>query len=668
MHHPKLYHGGIKPVARFAERFGRLGQAGTRSPETWRDVFVFLKVFVVNVAHIVLGVGRPPSLSEPRFEKPTWGWLPALSMTSALALVVVVFGLWASADALAPSLFWGGLVLLFLPIAARMAWRPASRSERIGLLLLATAMLYLVKIVRSPMNFNSFDEFLHWTTAEDIISQGRLFTPNSLLPISPLYPALEIVAAAVTSLTGLPLFISALVMLGILRGVFICALFLLFERITGSPRVAGIACIIYMGNSSFMFFDTAFAYESLGIVLMVLVLLAAQFAETDASRRWAYVLVLAVPFLMVLAVTHHVTTYLTVFFFVVLVALAFLKPNATGHRVTLVTLVAAAVLFSVGWSLLVGNPVYTMMVSFAPARKLFVAADGIVSPTWQRAVALGAVALTALALTLGFFRTLTLAGVRVRRCGKLISVKWANSWLVFLAIIAALFPMTLALRLTVSGWELGSRLSPFVFIGVAPIAAVAVMAFWRSRSTVPWRAATLGAAFTTLFLGGILASWGTDEVPRRYRVVADAASVEPMGVSAAEWTKQWLGTGHRFVADRINRLLLSTYGRQEVFTQLRDRVDTSSVMFARTLGPEQLNALKVNNVSCILVDMRLSQALPRLGVYFEVGESRLLHLAPPEPAALLKFNEEREVSRPFDNGYIIIYDVSALVRTLRNAH
>ncbi len=101
---------------------------------------------------------------------------------------------------------------------------------------------------------------------------------------------------------------------------------------------------------------------------------------------------------------------------------------------------------------------------------------------------------------------------------------------------------------------------------------------------------------------------------------------------------------------------------------LRDRVDTSSVMFARTLGPEQLNALKVNNVSCILVDMRLSQALPRLGVYFEVGESRLLHLAPPEPAALLKFNEEREVSRPFDNGYIIIYDVSALVRTLRNAH
>lgn len=678
----KSLHGDIGHFARYVRRRRRPVQAGTRSRETEHDVFIFLKAAVVKVVRTVLGFGKPPILVEPRSDKPSWGWLPVLSVISALALVAVALGLWASAAAWAPGLFWGGLLVLFLPIATRMAWRVVSRWERIGLLLLAAVMLYLVKILRNPLNFNAFDEFLHWATAEDILSQGKLFAPNSLLPISPLYPSLEIVAVALASVTGLPLFASALVMLGVLRAVFVCTLFLLFERITGSSRLAAISCIIYMGNSSFMFFDTSFLYESLGLVLMVLALLAAHYAETDAQRRWVYVSVFAVPFLMVLAATHHVTAFLTAFFLTVLAALAFLKPTAAGPRVAATVLVATAVLSSVGWSILIGNPVlqylgpllenglgalYRLVVNLAPARKLFVAADGIAAPPWQLAATLCAVALTALALTLGFFRTLSLAGTQVRRSGKLISVSWTNSWLVFLTMLTVLFPMTLALRLTGSGWELGSRLAPFVFLGVAPVAAVAAVAIWRGRSTSPWRAAALGAACTAVFFGGVLASWGTDEIPRRYRVSAEAASVEPMGVGAAEWTRRWLGTGHRCVADRINRLLLATYGRQEVLTTLRNPVDTSGLLFAEKLGPEELNALKVNDVDCVLVDMRLSQALPRVGVYFEVGESDRLHTAPPDPMALLKFNQQREVSRPFDNGHIVIYDVAAFVRALRDA-
>jgi len=34
---------------------------------------------------------------------------------------------------------------------------------------------------------------------------------------------------------------------------------------------------------------------------------------------------------------------------------------------------------------------------------------------------------------------------------------------------------------------------------------------------------------------------------------------------------------------------------------------------------------------------------------------------------LLKFNQQREVSRPFDNGHIVIYDIAAFVRALRDA-
>ncbi len=640
----KSLHGDIGLFAGYLEHHRRPVQAGVHSGASQDDAFAFLKSAAVKVVRTVLGFGKAPIRLERGRGRASWGWLPVLSLSSALALVAVALGLWASVGASAQELFWSGLLVLFLPIATRIAWRGVSRWERIGSLLLAAVMLYLVKILRSPLNFSSFDEFLHWATAESILSQGKLFAPNSLLPISPLYPSLEIVAVALASVTGLPLFVSALVMLGILRAVFVCTLFLLFERVTGSSRLAAFSCIIYMGNSSFVFFDTSFAYESLGLVLMLLALLAAHYAEIDAQRRWVYISVLAVPFLMVLAATHHVTALLTAIFFTVLAALAFLKPASAGHRAAATLLVATAVLSSVGWSILMGNPIlqylgpviesglgalYRLVVNLAPARRLFVAADGIALPPWQQAATLCAVALTALALAFGFFRTLRLAGTQVRRSGKLISVSWENSWLVFLAIVAVLFPVTLALRLTGSGWELGSRLAPFVFLGVAPIAAVAVVAVLRDRSTSPWRAAALGAACTTVFFGGVLASWGTDEIPRRYRVSADAASIEPMGVGAAEWTRQWLGT-RRFVADRVNRLLLATFGQQEVLTTLRNPVDTSRLLLAERLGPDELNALKVNDVDCVLVDMRLSQALPRVGVYVEVGESRRRHAAPPE--------------------------------------
>jgi hypothetical protein len=66
--------------------------------------------------------------------------------------------------------------------------------------------------------------------------------------------------------------------------------------------------------------------------------------------------------------------------------------------------------------------------------------------------------------------------------------------------------------------------------------------------------------------------------------------------------------------------------------------------------------------------MRMTKAMPRMGIYFERGEADDIHAAPPDPAALLKFNRVPQVSRLFDNGYIMIYDVADLVTTLLHEH
>ncbi|MEO8246771.1 MAG: hypothetical protein ABI622_06570, partial [Chloroflexota bacterium] len=81
-------------------------------------------------------------------------------------------------------MFWVGLLLVVVPGALRLLSRQASRLERIGLLLLIAEGLYLVKVVRDPIAFTRHDELLHWRTAFDIISSGRLFESNPLLVVS----------------------------------------------------------------------------------------------------------------------------------------------------------------------------------------------------------------------------------------------------------------------------------------------------------------------------------------------------------------------------------------------------------------------------------------------------------------------------------------------------
>ena len=96
-------------------------------------------------------------------------------------------------------------------------------------------------------------------------------------------------------------------------------------------------------------------------------------------------------------------------------------------------------------------------------------------------------------------------------------------------------------------------------------------------------------------------------------------------------------------------------------------MDLSSVLFSEKLGPEELNSIKKAELEYLLVDLRLTQALPVVGVYFGKAEAPAIHQVPPDRDALLKFNGIKDVGRSFDNGFIIIYDVSEYMRALRHA-
>ena len=179
--------------------------------------------------------------------------------------------------------FYGGLLLLVVPFGLRLLMEAPSRRERLALVVVLGFALFACKYLRDPTWWGGYDEFLHVRTANDLLA-GGLFAPNSLLDVSPYYPGMELVTAALTQISGLPLFNAAFFTLAAARLIFVLALFLFFERASSSARIAGVASVIYMTNPHFLYFDAQFAYETMALPLAAVVLFLVARRAADYGR------------------------------------------------------------------------------------------------------------------------------------------------------------------------------------------------------------------------------------------------------------------------------------------------------------------------------------------------------------------------------------------------
>jgi hypothetical protein len=579
----------------------------------------------------------------------------------------------------APALFYAAIAWLLAPIATVLTLPSVKRSDRIAMVLIATIDLYLLRVIRGPIVFLGHDEYLHWVTADHIIERGRLFDVNVLFPVGPSFPGLEIVTAQIAQMSGLSVFAASAIVLAAARLLFVGCLFLIYERIAGSARVAALGCLFYMGCSTFVFFDTNFSYESLALPLLTLALLIEVVArDLPFKRAVPYVLLFALAALA-LAMTHHITAFALAAILGAFVAVQIVVGGVRSVSLQLAVTALISAVVPIVWSRAMGNPgeaylgpvfedgigeLMRMLHFGSSGRKLFTGDDGAVAPLWQQTLLIGSVLLTSLALAFGFFRTLSLARLfewLEAAAGMRAALARANPRLVALTMLAIAYPLSIVFRLTRSGWEIGNRIGAFSYLGVAIVLAVLAAGVLQGASRSRLRAAAIGAIATLLVLAGIISSEGPRIlVPSRYQVSADAASIEPMGIETARWTETWLGPQRHFVADRINSLLLSGFGRQLVATTLQQGYDAGVVLVAKTFGQNERSLLKKVGIDYLLADLRLTTALPVVGSYFDGGAADAMLGAPPQPAALLKFNAEDGVGRVFDNGYEVIYDVRAI--------
>ena len=280
----------------------------------------------------------------------------------------------------------------------------------------------------------------------------------------------------------------------------------------------------------------------------------------------------------------------------------------------------------------------------------------------MRLTTLVAILLLALGLATGFFRSLAMAARGDARAGwrsiqDILKRRWRDSRIMLLALLAFGFPVSVAFRLTIAGWEIGNRMGTYVFIAVGLVVAVSIVHFWEGRTPYGWRRVGPAVALAVIVLGGVTSAT-LEPLRGRYKVAADQQSIESMGIETALWTKEWLKAGNRFTADRINRLLLAGYGRQDARVNIVEGVVAARIFDGEKLAPDDLYALARSDIDFLLVDLRLTTAPPVLGFYFEPWQAP--ERMPLSGAALLKFNDIKGVTRIYDNGWIVIYDVRGL--------
>ena len=606
---------------------------------------------------------RGPSRAEPAREGSALSRIPI----SVIALIVAV-GVFVSsvgyADGRAGAgtqsvpgirLFWLGQVLILVPVAGRLlSRRHLSNGNTVTLVAVLTVAEYLIKVNYTPLGFAFNDEFLHWRNTTNMLATGKLFVDNYGLPVGKAYPGIEEVTSALVSATGLSVFEAGLIVAGIAHLLFICFLYLTFCVAIRSHRIAGIAVLIYTGTPSLTSFDSMFIYETLALAFLGMCIVAGLRSSIDRSpqerRRWFIIAVLCI-FATVL--THHVTSYVLTAF-LVLVAVA---SRLTGSRNTairfgiLATISATSVILWVATfarsTISYFSPIVTGLLHGLNSISTGTAAAPSVVPTpsANKVLEYGGLLIVTVLILVGAWQ----AWRRHRR----------HPWIIGMMIGCLGFFGFVAIRIaTPDGQELAGRSATYTYIPVSVVAALAITRLVNSGPVRRWGAAVTGAVLAcvvTLLIDGLSNGWPPfwERLPGPHQVSSFESSIGPEEIATADWTLSYLGPGNPIAADAGIYPLLLAYGDQ-------DALQNVSFLYAT---PDWVPAIAneaayVIGVHYVLTDTRLTKLLPLNGTYFPGDQTDVTKTLPV--ANLDKFNHITGVSRVYDDGNIVIYNLQSL--------
>jgi hypothetical protein len=510
----------------------------------------------------------------------------------------------------------------------------------------------------NPLLFTGFDEQLHMRTLGDILSSHRLFEANPLLEVSPRYPGLE----AVTTLLyqfGIPTMAAATIVILVCRVVLVFTLCDAVEHLTGSERAGGLAVAIYALSSQFVFFNSQYSYQTMALPLALAAVSFIVRAQEATDPRPN--LIGATLCLLAVAVTHHVTSFLTAG-----LMLAWLIVENGRGRLWVAYGACAAIGSTLLWAL-----VQRQLLSdyFGPIINDVGAqvANGARREVFKDDAGTKARALDQyLLLYYAAVMSLIVAAVMVMAYRER-HFRWGR--VLLLIGLTASVPIGLAARVVPSGGQLFDRSSSFVFIPFSMyVASFAAWYWWREPHHYGFRqhrrmvqiriVGTVLAAIT--FLGGYVLGSGPSwaRLPGPFMAAADTRSMDSETLAAAKWARTALAPGSRIAADRVSSTLLASQAGLWPVMKGPRGIDAPALYVAPSWGMTETDMAAAMRLRYIYVDRRLAAEKPPFGSYFfkgETGDGEQL-----TDKQLTKFDEVPGIKVVYRHGPVSIYDLSVL--------
>lgn len=576
--------------------------------------------------------------------------------------------------------FWIGMLLIELPLTGMIVRRATARNVRIALLTFYGLVSYLPKLLRNPASPVYHDEFAHWLETYKIVTTGKLFQPNAIIAIISQFPGLHAATAALVSFTGLTIWQAGVLLLIVFHVTLVLGISALAQAMGFSNRTASLITVLYCINSSFLYFDTQYAYESMAITLVVWTLVAyVRAIRSPTGRGLAGWCVLTIALSAGAVITHHLSTF-TLILIMLLVSLAvtvpwllrgqdWARPAATAWSLTLITALMAGAWFRFTapstlsyLSPYLGAGLSQLMQAATgadSARQLFGAS---LSPWWEQKSAY---------LVVIFALFLAAGGLLLIRAwiksGHLQQGRRRTLVIAFSLLGLIYFPSTVFI-LSPSGAEGARRSWAFTWIGLSMLIgpAVIVLLDWTGRIMPRWKRialrAALVAALTIGLIGGTAAGLDASyRFPGPFLFGSDARSVSPELLALSRWFAGQFGAGNKVVADRYTALIINSFGLQKTAIASKS-FPVYNLYLAKPGAPIEpaylLYDLSLSDYTYLIVDARMAYDIPELGVYFTSNDpdsARPRDNRSPYYGRLDKFNTIKWAVKVFQSDDYSVY-------------
>ncbi|KWX56731.1 hypothetical protein ASJ79_02160 [Mycobacterium sp. NAZ190054] len=539
------------------------------------------------------------------------------------------------------AVYWAGFLSGMLPLVGLACARSVGGVTR-AFAVAGIGLFGMVPRLLHPTPSGS-DEFVHLRQAMETYLAGDVGHDLNLLPITKEFFGLHQVISAVAHLSGLPLWTSGLVVISLAHVLSVLAVYQLVRNVGVPAPGAAVGAVVYTLNPSWMYFNVAVSYESLGLPLVLWCLTAAVAAGRATTNPAVRAIAMAMFCLVALPTVHHLSTVMLCLILALLITARLVPwfPRAASgdlhnhqERVWPLALIWFCLLSSIhlwwsekyGWLINYLGP--ALSEGFSQLSRIL---DGIGSTSGQRSLFKNSAnpifeivcgylfPFVALAL---FLWAVTVLWRNRRRVG---SALWG------FAALGAMFFASMPLVLTSGGAEGAHRSWGYSFVGLAVICGMAwslgprtpglVAAKWPSVSSVlrkpPVRTAVGCLVFTVMAFGS--AALGVNvshRFPGSANVGDDARSMSYEGRSVAEWLEAHAPVDTPVLADRYVSSQLGSLGRMSALRPSMKFPIWEIYLNAEPVRPEVLKQIWDSKVAYFVVDSRMALTRPRLGTWF----------------------------------------------------